>query len=224
VAATTLSEELLERIRQCAMPEGPVECQGTWLRQKGEMRLAPGRPWVRFHAEEWFPGSGIDFHWKAWMRVLRVVDAFESGRGTLIASLFGVVPVARSTGPATDKGEALRGLAELPWRPFAFRSASHLFWDAVTAHQLRVTFDDGRTHAMAHFDIDDHGHVLGGSARSRPRLAGKKLVETPWFGIYGDYRQFGNLRVPTVAEVSWQFPEGPFTYWRGRVTEFRILK
>src|SRR3990172_7872357 len=82
--------DLLERIRRHAMPEGPVECRGTWLRQQGEMRFAPDRPWMRFEAEQWFEGSGIDFRWQARARMApfvsaRVVDSFERGKGALTA-------------------------------------------------------------------------------------------------------------------------------------------
>jgi hypothetical protein len=224
----TRTEALLERIRHCAMPEGSVECQGTWLRQEGEMRVARGRPWMRFKAEQWFPGTGVDFRWKAWFRMahiipIRIVDCFENGRGMLAASVFGFVPVAKFTGSAADRGEVLRGLAELPWRPYAFRQGPHLQWEALPSGNLRVTFDDGQTRASAQFDIDEQGHVLGGMAPSRPRMVGKKMVETPWSGFYSEYRQFGNIRVPTVAEVSWELPEGLFTCWRGRVTEFRVM-
>lgn len=150
---------LLERIRHCAMPEGTFECRGTWLRQEGEMRFAPDRPWLPFRAEQWFLGSGIDFRWQAWVRMAplvraRVVDSFKGGRGMLTARIFGLVPVARSRGPATDKGEALRGLAELPWRPFAFREAPFLTWGTVGTDKLRVAFDDGRTKAAIHFEIE----------------------------------------------------------------------
>jgi hypothetical protein len=54
-------------------------------------------------------------------------------------------------------------------------------------------------------------------------MAGKAVVETAWSGSFGEYRLFDRMRVPTVAEVSWNLPEGPFTYWRGRVTDFRVL-
>ena len=107
------TRELLERIRRFAMPEGPVQCRGTWLRQVGEMRFAPDRPWFPFQAEQWFEGDGIEFRWKARAKMaplLRasVTDAFEAGRGLLAVRFLGVIPVARSRGPATDKGEAMR--------------------------------------------------------------------------------------------------------------------
>jgi Family of unknown function (DUF6544) len=220
---------LLERIRCQAMPEGPVECRGTWLRQQGEMRFGPGRPWMRFEAEQWFERNGIDFRWNARVRMgplmsARVVDSFEHGEGTLTAKVLGVIPVARARGAETDKGEALRGLAELPWRPFAFSDAPYLTWETVGSDKLRVTYDDVRTRATLEFEVDGEGRVLGAAVSSRPRLVGKSVVDTPWSGAFGEYRTFDRLRVPTSAEVAWHLPEGSFTYWRGRVAEFRVLR
>lgn len=64
--------------------------------------------------------------------------------------------------------------------------------------------------------------VSGGSRAGSPtgRVLAKSTaaVKTPWVGT------FGSLRVPTMVEVSWHLPEGTFTYWRGRVIEFRVLR
>ncbi len=220
---------LLERVRRFAMPEGADVCRGTWLRQRGEMRLARDGPWMPFEAEQSFEGSGIDFRWQARVRMAplvraRVVDGFEHGRGALTAKVLGVIPVARSRGPATDVGEALRGVAELPWRPFAFREAPSFTWEAPDPDTLRVTYDDGGTRATLEFEVDGEGRVLGAAASSRPRLVGRAVANTPWSGAFGEYRTFDGLRVPTVAAVTWHLPEGPFTYWRGRVLDFRVLR
>jgi hypothetical protein len=182
-----------------------------------------------FKAEQWFPGSGIDFRWQARIRMAplvhaRVVDSFQDGRGALTARVLGFVPVARSRGPATDRGEAMRGLAELPWRPFAFREAPYFTWESGGTDKLGVSFDDGTTRAAVEFEVDGEGQVLGGAASKRPRAVGKSLVETAWSGTFGEYRLFDGLRVPTVAEVAWLLPEGPFTYWRGWVTRFQVLE
>ena len=153
-----------------------------------------------------------------------VVDSFEHGAGGLVARVLGFIPVARARGPETDVAEALRGLAELPWRPFAFGAEGPVTFEALSFSMLRATFDDGRTRALVEFNIGDDGGVLGASARSRPRLVGKTVVNTGWSGAFSEYRDFEGVRVPTTAEVTWHLPEGPFTYWRGRVTEFRPVR
>jgi hypothetical protein len=114
----------------------------------------------------------------------------------------------------------MRGLAELPWRPFAFRDGPPLAWEASEPNRLRVSFGD----AAVDFDVDADGRVVGGTAPNRPRIVGKTFVETPWVGSFGEYKTVEGLTVPTVAEVSWLLPEGPFMCWRGRVVEFRVLR
>ncbi len=220
---------VIERVRRFAMPHGDVGVRGTWLRQRGEMRFAPDRRWVPFDAEQLFDGSGIDFRWVARVRMApvvsaSVVDAFQNGAGSLVARLLGIIPVARARGPETDAGEALRGLAELPWRPMAFRQAASLSFEAISPDRLRATFDNGKTCAAVEFDVDEDGRVLSVAAPSRPRVVGKHVMNVPWSGTFRDYQEFDGARVPTAAEVTWHLPEGPFTYWRGRVTEFRLIR
>jgi hypothetical protein len=67
--------------------------------------------------------------------------------------------------------------------------------------------------------------VLGGKA-NRPLTEEKSVVEMQWSGAFNEYRLFDRghrVRIPTIAEVAWHMPEGPFTYWRGRVIEFSVL-
>ncbi len=220
---------LISRVRRFAMPHGAVGGGGTWLRQRGEMRFAPDRSWMPFTAEQSFNGSGIDFRWVARVRMApmvsaRVVDAFENGAGSLVARVFGIIPVARARGPETDIGEALRGLADLPWHPMAFGQGSSLNFEAVSPNRLRATFDNGKTSGVLDFDVDGEGRVLSVTVASRPRVVGKLVINTPWSGTFRDYRECDGRRVPTAAEVTWHLPEGPFTYWRGRVTEFRVVR
>jgi hypothetical protein len=210
------------------MPEGAVACRGTWLRQEGEMRFAPDRPWLPFTAEQWFRGEGIDFRWQARVRmgpwlVARVTDRFELGSGSLAAHIFGVIPVSRASGEETDQGEALRGLAELPWRPFALHESASIHWTPFGDDGLHAAYDNGKTEAAIDFRLDSDGRILRASAGARPRLDGKRFVDTPWTGEFSDYRQFGPFCVPAAAEVAWLLPEGPFPYWRGRVLDFRAI-
>lgn len=128
-----------------------------------------------------------------------------------------------SRGPATDKGEAMRGLAELPWRPFAFGEASPLTWESAGNEELRVCFANARTRAAVLFEVDSAGRVQSALAPDRPRIVDGKVAETAWSGVFDDYRTFSGIRVPTFAQAAWLLPEGPFTYWRGRVSAFRVL-
>jgi hypothetical protein len=90
---------LLQRAHRFALPDGGLECRRFILRQSGEIRLAPDKPWLAFAAEQWFGATDLDFCWTARARIARmlpvtVVDAFERGRGVLSVRLAGIIPVA----------------------------------------------------------------------------------------------------------------------------------
>ena len=57
------------------------------------------------------------------------------------------------------------------------------------------------------FEIDAEGSVRGISTLDRPRAVGNSIVETPWSGIFGAYRTFSGVRVPTQGEVTWHLAE-----------------
>lgn len=69
------------------------------------------------------------------------------------------------------------------------------------------------------FDFDAAGDVTGIFA-VRPRLEHGKAIDTPWVGAFSGYDVVGGIRIPTEGQVGWELPEGPFTYWRGRVRSF----
>jgi hypothetical protein len=61
------------------------------------------------------------------------------------------------------------------------------------------------------------------TAEARPRRVGKQTVETPFTGSFGGYESLGRLRVPTTAEATWVLPDGPFTYFRGRLRALEVF-
>ena len=218
---------LVARVRRFAMPDGDVEPREIVFAQEGEIRLQPGAAWRPFGAEQRMAGAGPDFLWRAKVRMaplapVTVVDAFENGAGQLTASLFGLLPVARGRGEEFDRGELQRALAELPWRPFAIGRLPDTAWESPDGQTLRATYDDAHVRASVEFTVDAEGRVTGGSAL-RPRAVGRTTVDTPWRGVFGEWRRFGRLRIPTWAEVAWILPDGPFPYWRGRIVTFPEL-
>ena len=49
-----------------------------------------------------------------------------------------------------------------------------------------------------------------------------ELPRASWDGDFSDYRELGGMRMPTVADVSWDIPEG-HPYWRERIVAARAL-
>jgi uncharacterized protein DUF6544 len=209
------------------MPYGLVKLQGVWLRQSGEMRLTPSDPWFPFQAEQTFGPRGLDFRWRAKMKLNRILpatitDSFVFGDGDLSVRLFGLFRVAHYKGPAVDKGEAMRALAEMPWRPFGFTEQQGITWHVSGDGILRATYYWDELRASVAYKIDGAGRVSSITATDRPRVVGQSTIETPWSGTFDAYREFTRVRIPTEAEVVWQLAEGAFPCWRAKVVDYRL--
>jgi hypothetical protein len=164
----------------------------------------------------------IQFAWRARFPIvplvsLRVVDWYGGDGGGLAARLWGLIPVTRARGDEVAKGESMRYLAELAWVPYAIVGNRELEWRDVDETKVEVATRVGGARAAVRLHFDGTGDIVAVSADARPRMVGKRAVDTPFSGRYGEYRDFGGLRVPTTGEVAWELSDGPFVYFRGRV-------
>lgn len=203
-----------------AVPEAPSEPRGTSIAQVGEMRLAPDKPWMPFSAEQTISASETRFCWRARFKMAPLVtgmveDAFENGQGRLDAKLWGLFSLAHARGPAVDRAEAQRYLAELVWSPMALVCNPELRFGEAQDGRLRIWVGDERTYVDLLFD--EHGDVAGARTETRSRDGEPQ----PWEGRFWDYQDFDGIRAPSRGEVWWDAPDGKFVYWRGTVTGLR---
>lgn len=197
------------------------------ITQEGEMWQKPGGHAMRFTAVEEFAVGRVAFAWRARFPLVplvatRAVDEYADGDGQLVARLLGI-PVMRQRGPETAAGEALRYLAELPWAPQAIAANRELQWRELDGDDIEVATAVAGKRLPVRFQFDAAGDIVRASTDVRPRSVGKTFVTTPWSGTFGDYQVFNETRIPTRAEVSWDLAEGPFIYWRGRVTSLELV-
>jgi hypothetical protein len=216
----TLPDQVAGHVDQ-VLPTAAEIPSRVQLIQTGEMVRRPGDRPLSFTAVQDYAVERVDFEWRAAFgpnRLVRVTvtDGYHEGVGWLTARVWGLIPVVRSAGPEVDRGEAMRYLAELPWVPHAIGSNPELSWRALEDGSAEVSTLVGGRAASIRLSLDEAG-LIRSATGIRPRLAGRTAIETPFVGRFGDYVELGGVRVPGSAEVSWELPEGPFTYWRGEV-------
>jgi hypothetical protein len=196
------------------------------LAQVGEMILKPGAAPRSFTAREELSIERVSFAWHARFPVLgpislRVTDSYDAGTGALDVRLLGV-PLQRNRGPELALAEAFRYLAEIPWVPQAILANAELEWREVDERTVEVATGVGGERVAAWLSFNESGEIVQTVANRPCAEAGNVVV--PWVGVYGDYEDFGGVRVPTRGEVRWDLPEGPFNYWRGTITAFEVCR
>ena len=216
---------IIQSFARRAVCENPLP-NTVWLSQRGEMRANLRAPWRRFTAEQVISIHEPGFAWLARMQVAplasaRILCCYVDGEGLLEARLFGSLPLARAAGAQATKGELMCCLAELACAPHAILHNPQLSCREIDATTVEVSAESQAGQARVRL-IFENGDITRIEADERPRMVGRRIVPTPWQGPCCDYREMNGCRIPTRAVVSWLLEDGPFAYWRGRVTAFRM--
>jgi len=222
------TQELLSGLKSFALPGGEEAGRRVLrvrLTEQGEMRSAPGARWIPFTAEEVIDVRRSGFVWEARLRAAKfvpmlVTDAYENGHGRLVVKVAGALPLVNAHGPEFDRGELQRYLSGVIWCPPILVGHPTLEWQAVGAQTLRVRDTEDPAGATVDIDLGDGGCPLGCRA-DRPRMVGKRTIQTPWTGRAMDFREIDGLRVPKHIEAAWLLTEGEFIYFRADVTAIK---
>jgi len=222
---------LLARLRQFCFPGGEEAARsvsGVRIAEQGEMRMSPEARWIPFTAEQTIEARRSSFRWVARLSSRRltpvtVTDAYEDGHGYLVIKAAGLIPLKKVTGVDADRGELQRYLASIMFCPPALVNHPSLEWNAVGPLILRMRDRNDPTGATVDLEITPEGRPVTCRAE-RPRLVGKQSVLTPWWGSYLEFREWEGWQVASRLEVSWQLPEGPFTYFRSELTRLAALR
>ena len=156
-----------------------------------------------------------------------VHDAYVSAEGLLHATLLGLVTVADVRGtPDAAAGELLRYLAETVWYPTALLPGQGVHWTEIDENTARATLTDGPTTVSLDFRFGHSGLIESIYASARPRIVDGTVTRMPWRARVWAYDARDGVRIPLEGEVAWVLPDGPYPYWRGRITsiEYRVAR
>ena len=207
----------VRRYLQRAVPDGTPPVERAELTQRGAFRLGgPDARWRPLKASQTVTTDPPGFRWEGRIRLLplvwaRATDAYHEGEGSLRATLFSVIPLARADAtPEMDAAELQRYLAEAVLYPTALFPSDRLTWEPLTDDSARATLTDGDTTVSLDFQFGDD-LVVGVSGQ---RFHLDESTWLPWHGTFDAYERRDGLFVPTEGEVAWTLPEGECPYWR----------
>ncbi|NMC42087.1 MAG: hypothetical protein GYA43_13110 [Bacteroidales bacterium] len=200
---------------------GDRDIQNVYMKQEGVMLSKPEGKWMPFKAEEYFAVGKPGFIWIADVKAASLVrmagrDLYENGKGHMLIRLYSLIPVVDSKGEKIDQGSMLRYLGEIIWFPVAALSP-YIHWEPVDSTQARATMTYGGISATGVFRFNTEGEVVSfESMRYFDRRDGATLEH--WFISAGGYKEFGGMRVPSEATVTWKMKDGDFTWLKLKVT------
>lgn len=219
----SLPEPVQQFFRTVLTPGQPVVSAVT-IEHVGTFNTGEkGEQWKSFRSRQRVVITRPGFVWDARVQFapgldVYVHDAYVAGRGILTVKLFGLVKLMDVPDtPALAEGELMRFLAESAWYPTALLPSQGVQWEAVDATSAKATLRDGNISVTMLFRFHEEGWIDSVRVEARGRLAGNKVIPTPWEGRWSSYERRHGMLIPTEGEVAWLLPEGRRAYWRGRV-------
>jgi hypothetical protein len=209
------------------IPPGAKPIRGARLTQDAEFFV--GSAWRPLSASQTFTIAPPGFVWDAriamapGMSVL-VRDAFVAGGGSMHADFMGLYPIAYQTARAELNAGALhRYLAESVWLPTALRPESGVEWAPLTDHSAVATLSAGAARVSLEFRFNADGDIVEMFTPERFAESKGSFEKRPWTVTCSEHAVRDGYRIPIRCEVSWQQPDGPQAYWRGRISTVEYL-
>ena len=195
------------------------------LKQRGELRTGPDKPWMPVEAEQYFSVDPPGFVWRVHAKMARVPpiagrDRYTAGRGHMLIKVASLFAVADAAGPEIDQGALLRYLGEIVWFPSAALSNT-ITWSAIDDHSARATMRYGDVTASMIYNFDDRGRVAQQTAERYMTGAGPARLER-WVIPVTEWRKFCGIEVPSRGDAVWKLPEGDFNYYRWEIVDIEV--
>lgn len=210
----------------------------TRFRFTGEVRLpltgdATGvktaTPWMPLHGEQYMTASttNLAYVWDTtWTRGdvgrISVRDLYAAGDTHIWARQANGQDMVNEGHHDINKTYMVRFFAEATQSPTMLLPSQYLRWEAVSDQQARMVVNDRGETAQLLCDFSAEGALTQCQSDDRMlRFSGQKdkWFNARWVMKRGEYKQFGELRVPSTLEVSWQFGADEFAQVRARVTD-----
>jgi len=216
-----------QRWLERALPHNLDLPSSILIEQEGTMDIR-GK-WTPFTAKGTYKASPLSFSWQASFRLLPGVwvvaeDGHLGGQGWGSSRLWGIIPMGKLTDSELLTIQLVRNLGELPWLPSFVLADPTLTWTDAgeTAFEVRSTAGDREV--MVRFDINDQGDVIRASSPSRPYDVPDGFAEAPWYYEFNDHQDYNGVRIPAAAVATYDKEEGPWEYFRGRITSVTFEK
>jgi hypothetical protein len=210
-----------------ALTPGQPLVRSARVRWEGEFRSRADAAWAPFTAAQQFGVRPPGFVWDARIAMgpliaVRVRDSYLAGEGRMYGAVAALVPVVDQRGtPEMAAGALSRYLGECVWLPTALLPSAGVTWSPIDDSTARATLADGATTVSADFHFGPRGEVVR-TTMTRFRDVDGVGVPTPFAAVTGgEYRRVSGMMIPAGGEAAWVLPEGPLTYWRGRIADVR---
>jgi len=191
--------------------------------QVAEMQMKPDQTnWLKATAIQY---TSIDYPAFIWMVDVTMNplihfngrDKFEDGRGDMLITLNGLLPVVNEQGKKINEGSLQRYLGEMVWFP-SLALSPYVSWTAIDSTTAQATMTYQGTQGSGTFYFNAEGDFVKFSAmRFKGNEADAKRYE--WVLLVNGYKTFAGIRMPADMTATWKLEDQDWTWLKLRITD-----
>lgn len=166
------------------------------------------RRWLAFRAV--WEGDGRSLTWKAvagpgGRGLLRVVDRFADGAGSMDVRLLGRIPLVHATGRDVDRSAAGRTAVEATWAPASLLPERGVSWRAEADDHVVATWDLPPERPEVHIRIGSDGAMRSSCVMRWDSGEHGLHGYIPCGGDARAERRFGDIVIPSRLTAGWWY-------------------
>lgn len=208
---------------------GKEEIRSMYLEQSGKIKLKPEQKhWTPAEAVQYTTYEPPEFTWKVNMKMapgnhITGKDVFRNGRARMRIKFDGVVPLSKTEDSfKTNQSSLQRYLMELSYCPPSALS-SYVVWQEVDGTTATAGMELNGVSGTADFHFDAQGELKSVTAL-RYKDSGEGAALLLCTAKILSHKEVGGIKVPSKVEISWELPEGPFTWYAFEVGSVEFNK
>lgn len=186
----------------------------------GKFRRTPQDAWMPMQAWQYNTSLSVArvFTMRlTFAKVLPLVghDTYIQGTGRMLGKLLGAVTVVDGSGPEFDMGELVTYLNDAIMLAPSMLLGPATRWVQVTDDAFDVTLADGGIEVTGRVFVDKAGAPVDFSTTDRFAALPEGLIRAEWRTPVPGWTSLMGRPFPQPGHVTWQLPDGPFTYVDG---------
>ena len=211
----TLPDQLKHYLLKVGVIDACKDCN-VIFKQTGRIKTGQHKSWTDFTANQYMTANAPNFIWSAKSFPMFIRDKSCNGNGEVKVSLFGLIDIAKTNGKKTDESALARSLGELLFYPVGFLSET-ISWEVMPEGSLKAKVLVNQTTAEGIFYFNAEGLLYRFESK---RYMGETLEN--FTGIAEDYKQMGELFIPSKMRAIWNLKKGDFEYFNSTITDYKI--
>lgn len=147
-------------------------------------------------------------------------DYYENGTGGMKGVIAKVITLFNQTGTDMDKACLATYLAECLFAP-SILLQDYITFEEISDYEVKATITYGGQTASGIFKFNENYEFTSFTTNDRAVTNSDGTMEyIPWSAVCGDYQIGDNgIKHPTKFKAIWNYPDGDFVYFDGKISE-----